>query len=137
MLVELAFETTHVSTELCPAVIDAGTATNDVIVGASGATVAAHVVVATVEDASVACKVIVCVPGETARVCVVDVLPLPHKREIGSIPVDAEPVHAICVALGKPEHETDNADAALTHANESKSAIVIAEAAIFTCVIDI
>ena len=53
--VELAFDTANESTVLCPVVIDAGVAVNDVMVGETTATtVAEHVDVAIVDDASVA-----------------------------------------------------------------------------------
>ena len=108
-LVELAFVATHDNTLLCPAVIVEGVAMNEVIPGSGIATVAAQVVVATVEDASVACKDMVYVPGETESVCTGVVLPFPHKKAIGETPPEDDAVHVMLEAVGEPEHDTDNA----------------------------
>ena len=130
MLVELAFETVHERTELCPAVIDAGVAVNDVIVGATcgATTVAEHVVVAIVEEASVAVKFIEYVPGETETVCVVDVALLPQRNVTGLTPPVDVAVHVIAVVEGEPEHVAVKADAAPTNANEKRSMIPSAPA---------
>ena len=97
-------------------------APNETIVGAGTAIVAEHVLVATVEEASVPWMVIAYVPGEENVVCVVEVLPLPHKKAIGAIPPDAEAVHAILAEEGTPAHETVNAEAAPTNAKGSTTA---------------
>lgn len=112
-----------------------GTATNEVIVGAACTTVVEHVVVATVEDASVAWSVIECVPGDAATVCEVDVLPLPHTKENGAMPFVAAAVHVMFDAVGAPEHEAVNAEAAPTNAKESMRAIPVADAIYLFCTI--
>ena len=84
---------------------------------------ALHVVVATVEDASVVCNVIEYVPGETFIVCVVEVLPLPHRKPNGTTPSDAEAFHAIAVADGVPVHEVVSADAEPANAINARSTI--------------
>ena len=131
-LVELAFETTHERTALCPVVIDAGSAVNDVIVGAAWLTVALQVVVATVDDASVACRVIEYVPGDTASVCDDVVAPLPQRNVTGLRPPAELAVQVMFVAVGAPAHEAVNADAA--PANENRTSIATAPTdTIFLC----
>ena len=92
---------------------------------AEEATVAAHVVVATVVEASVACSVMECVPGATAIVCEVDVEPLPHKKANGRMPSEADAVQVMFVAVGEPLHVAVNAEAVPTNAKESMSAPIV------------
>ena len=125
-LVELGFETFHASSELWPLVIADGVAVNDVIVGEGCATVAEHVVVATVEDASVPCSVIEYVPGATFTTCDVDVLPFPHKSATGATPPVEDAVHVMFVADGVPAHETASASA-YTNMNDNPTSDITNE----------
>ena len=110
--------------------MDDGAATNEVIVGAGCATVAAQVVVATVDDASIACSVIEYVPGETVTICEVDVLPFPQRKATGATPPAEDAVHVMLVAAGAPTHEVVNAEAAVAKANDSTNAVPAIEAKI-------
>jgi hypothetical protein len=129
--VELALVATHERSELWPYDIDDGFAVNDVIDGADCATIAEHVLVATVDEASVAWMLIEYVPGVYETVCDVVVAPLPHKSATGATPPTGDAVHVMLDAAGVPAHVTDKAVvSALATPKESKTLAATAEALI-------
>lgn len=79
-------------------------------VGAA-ATVALHVVVATLEDASVTWSVIVCVPATAATVSGDVVAPVPQSNATGATPSAEAPVQVMLADAGTPVQEAVSADA--------------------------
>lgn len=105
-----------------------GFAINEEIVGGNCATVAVHVVVATVDDASATWSVIEYVPGRRAIVCEVDVPPLPQRNAIGATPPVEDAVHVMLVVEGAPAQKLVNAGAAVATANDSINAVLVIKA---------
>ena len=68
------------------------------------------------------------VPGEAATVCIVEVLPFPHRKATGSTPPDDVAVREICVAVRAPTHDAVNAEAAPANAKHTTKAMPTIEA---------
>ena len=67
-------------------------------------------------------------PGAYETVCDIEVLPLLHKKATGATPPVEVADHMIEVALGVPEHDTANADAAEAKVNVPSASATAAAA---------